>query len=137
MTSHLRFEVTGHPPGKNEARSMLAHGHPHRDRVVRLLEAARDAMTTAGVAPFGPADSIGLEVVVRRPASVAGDATNCLGGIGDVLQSSRVGADVAHLGDLAAVHVYPDDKQIHEINYRLEDHPESSYLIHLWLRPSG
>lgn len=88
----LRIEVSGLPPGKNEALSMLGAGHSHRARVVSFLEAARAAMAVSGVAPFETNDSLGLELVVccHRDGHARGDATNYLGGIGDVLQARRV-----------------------------------------------
>ena len=46
MTSdatEVEFEVADLPPAKNEAKSMLAEGHPHLGRVLLLLRAVREA----------------------------------------------------------------------------------------------
>jgi hypothetical protein len=34
----VSFTVTGYPPAKNEARSMLAAGHTHASRVLKWRE---------------------------------------------------------------------------------------------------
>jgi hypothetical protein len=65
-SEEVRLAVEGWPPAKNEAKSMLAAGHVHADRVVRLLEAARVAGATAAVPVFGRAP-LGLELVLRSP----------------------------------------------------------------------
>lgn len=64
--------------------------------------------------------SVALDVITRSPA---GDAANIIGGIADVLEdkpnrSHRSSID--HLGDLATVWLYRDDKQIKQITYREE-----------------
>ena len=62
---------------------------------------------------------IGLEVTVRtRRGHRLPDATTMLGGIGDVLQARRTGADLEHLGPLARVGCFEDDAQVQEIHYR-------------------
>jgi hypothetical protein len=62
-----------------------------------------------------------LDVVVRAPEGTRlNDATNLLGGIGDVLQARGTGADVTHLGELASVACFRDDDQISEIHYLRE-----------------
>lgn len=40
----VAFVVDGWPPAKNEAKSMLAAGHPFADRVLHLLRAAAVAI---------------------------------------------------------------------------------------------
>lgn len=115
---------------------MLAERHSHRLRVVALLEAARTAMATVRFEPFAAGEAIGLEVLLRCPLPVPGDATNYLGGIGDVLQGRRVNANLEHLGELADVAVYPDDRAIQEIRYRLERATSPSYTVLLWSQRS-
>ncbi|HWF50100.1 MAG TPA: hypothetical protein VG294_05570 [Solirubrobacteraceae bacterium] len=46
--SSIEFEVTGEPPLKGEARSMLSQTHPQAARVRALLEAARAAKVRDG-----------------------------------------------------------------------------------------
>jgi hypothetical protein len=46
------FTVTGYPPGKNEAKSMLGDGHSHASRVRLLLDAARSASQAQGVRAY-------------------------------------------------------------------------------------
>jgi len=117
---------------------MLGATHPHRPRVVRLLEATRDAMAVSRVEPFALADSLGLELILRcrRDGYERGDITNYLGGIADVLQARRVNANITHLGELAKIYVYPDDRQIHEIHCQLLQNKVESYMVLLW-RLSG
>jgi len=118
LAIEIRIAVDGVlPPAKGEAKSMLAAGHVHGQRVRSLLEAARAAMAGRELL----VKPLRLSVVVRAPEGIhLNDATNLLGGIGDVLQARRTGADVTHLGDLANVACFLDDGQISEIYYRRE-----------------
>jgi hypothetical protein len=109
----IRFRVEGYPPAKNEGLSMLGPRHSHASRVLLLLEAARDAL--AGAALFeGP---IGLEVKLFRASADPWDATNYLGGIGDALEDKERRGALVHLGDLASVALYRNDRQIREIHF--------------------
>lgn len=127
MTTEIRIVVVGAvPPAKGEAKSMLSAGHIHAERVRRLLEAARDAMV--GREPL--AGPIRLDVVVRAPDGTRlNDATNLLGGIGDVLQARSTGADVTHLGELAGVACFLDDEQISEVHFRREQSEPVGYEV--------
>lgn len=118
MTAEIQIAVIRVlPPAKGEAKSMLSAGHIHTERVRCLLEAAQGVM--AGREPLiGP---VRLDVVIRAPDGTRlNDATNLLGGIGDVLQARSTGADVSHLGELADVACFVDDEQISEVHYRRE-----------------
>ena len=78
MTS-IEFEVTGRPPIKNEAKSLSAAGHAHRDRVEHLLRGATAAET--GWTRVNVPTDIALDVVVRSPTPrPLADATNFLDG---------------------------------------------------------
>lgn len=102
------------PPVKGEAKSMLSEGHPHRERVRRLFQQAASAM--GNQTPFG--GDVELEVLVTAPPGHRlPDATNMLGGIGDVLQARVTGADVRPLGTVASVACFDDDAQIRRIHY--------------------
>lgn len=62
---------------------------------------------------------VALEVVVGAPTGqVPSDATNYLGGIGDVLEDKSRRGGIDHLGNLAEVWLYTNDRQIQEISYR-------------------
>jgi hypothetical protein len=126
------LDVDGWPPTKAEAKSLLAAGHPHAERVRALLLAARNAAQENKWATTTA--EIGLDLVVRGPARPPSDATNYLGGVGDVLQEkvSRPNLDVSHLADLAMVALYADDRQIREIRYAEEpaDHPSYSVRVY-------
>jgi hypothetical protein len=62
-----------------------------------------------------------------------GDATNQLGGVGDVLQARRSRlVDTAHLEDLARVALLQDDAQITEIRYSRMDAPAARYWVRVW-----
>lgn len=127
----VSFTVDGWPPVKNEAKSMLAAGHNHADRVMKLLEAAKAATTAAPVPVFGT-DSIGLELVVRSPTEPIADATNFLGGVGDVLEAKGRRGSLTHLGDLGDVELYANDRQIHVVVYRWERASVTAYTVRLW-----
>src|SRR4051812_38145651 len=97
MTS-VAFDVAGYPPGKNEAKSLLAAGHTHAARVLLLLTAAEEAASSCGW-PTAVGVSLGLELVVRSPTPPPSDATNYLGGVADVLEDKTRRGDLRHLGD--------------------------------------
>jgi hypothetical protein len=61
---------------------------------------------------------VALDVVVHAPGQPQGDATNYLGGIGDVLEDKSSRIAIEHLGDLAAVQLFRNDRQIRAISYR-------------------
>jgi hypothetical protein len=127
--NQVSFEVTGYPPAKNEALSMLGVGHSHAPRVRMLLEAARQARSTQGFVPIS-SGGVALEVVVRAPAGQnPADATNYLGGIADVLEDKSHRGDLIHLGDLALIWLYGNDRQIKEVTYREADADEVSYSV--------
>ena len=64
-------------------------------------------------------EQVALELAIYCPGHPDGDATNFLGGVADVLQGTTPpNVDVSHLGDLAAIGLYVDDKQISRISYR-------------------
>lgn len=111
---------------------MLGAGHSHSDRVRALLVAAREALADQAVQQFG-AQQIGLSVTIFSPdGEVPGDATNYLGGIGDVLEDkSRRGA-LDHLGDLAGTSLFENDRQIREVAYRIERSQETQYEVRIW-----
>jgi hypothetical protein len=75
---------------------------------------------------------VALDVVLRSPAPrSAGDATNFLGGISDVLQARKTkqGVDLSHLGELADRALFSDDSQIQKINYRSVKKRSASYKV--------
>ena len=125
MTGLRQIELTveGLPPAKNTDLSSFGAGHAHYPRVVALLEAAAavvgaplDARTPT-VPVFGTAPVV-LEVQQYGPKPPPGDSTNYVGGIADVLESKdRRTTPVTHLGVLARVALYDDDKQIQEFHY--------------------
>jgi hypothetical protein len=124
----IEFEVKGWPPKKNEAKSLFAADHVHADKVKALLEAVWDAIRRDRWSPA--TDEVALELTIRCPGRPDGDATNFLGGVADVLQTTvSPNADVTHLGDLAAIGLYIDDKQISRISYRELPAAEVSYRV--------
>jgi hypothetical protein len=99
-----------------------------------LLEAARDEIARTGFDGFGTA-RVRLEVEVRSGhGEPPWDATNLLGGIADVLDS-KAHKQIAqpgmldHLGDLAGVALYDDDRQIQEVSYRVVEGPTEEYVV--------
>ncbi|HZJ06136.1 MAG TPA: hypothetical protein VFD59_11780 [Nocardioidaceae bacterium] len=120
----ITVQVEGYPPAKNEALSMLGEGHSHARRVRALLSAAQEAL--AATPDFAPIEhaKIALDVVVRVSGTDPWDATNYLGGIADVLEDkSRRGVRVSHLGELANVWLYRNDRQIRRVTYTEEPGP--------------
>ena len=118
----------GWPPKKNEAKSLFAAGHMHVGNVRALLEAARDAIQRDRWSPA--AGEVALELTIRCPGRPDGDATNFLGGVTDVLQTTvSPNVDVTHLGDLAAIGLYIDDGQISRVSYRELPAAEVSYRV--------
>ena len=87
----VAFVVEGWPPAKNEAKSMLAAGHTYADRVLHLLAAAKSVIGNERSPLFG-SDALGLELIVYSPVAPPSDATNYLGGVGDVLEVKTDGA---------------------------------------------
>jgi hypothetical protein len=128
------FTVAGRPPSKAGSGSPLGERSPHRQRVVALLEAARAEMVRSGFKGFGDAP-VRLQVEVRTgPGEPPWDAMNLLGGIADVLDSKshkRIAQPgmLDHLGVLANVGLYDDDRQIREVSYRVRDHPDEAYVV--------
>lgn len=133
ITKTFDFEIAGLPPAKSEAKSMLGEGHPHAPRVRALLSAAQDAMTSEGFAGFGSAP-LGIEVVLTTGGlRHTSDATNYLGGIADVLEAkSHRAMYVAHLGELGAVALFDNDRQLREVHYHQRDGDRDSYTVRLW-----
>jgi hypothetical protein len=132
----LSFEVDGLPPAKSEAQSMLGARHPHAPRVLALLRAAAGAAADHGGAHFGSA-RLGMEVVLTLVSDRPSDLTNYAGGIADVLEEKGRRTAVDHLGELALVALYDNDRQLCDVRVREQPGPGTSYCVHLWvLQPS-
>jgi hypothetical protein len=127
----ITFEVSGWPPIKNEAKSLLSADHPQATRVQALLTAAQAAIERSEWKPGN--GQVALELIIRGPDRPPGDATNFLGGLGDVLQVklTRPGLDLAHLGELGTVALFGDDRQIGKISYHEEPAESPSYLVRI------
>ena len=128
--TEIAVEVPGWPPTKNEATSLLAARHSHAERVRVLLESVQRAIQHDNWTVV--TDEVALDLVVRGPGRPPSDATNYLGGIGDVLQV-KVGRnlDLTHLGELGAVALYADDRQIRTIHYSEEWATQPSYKVRI------
>ena len=127
----ITIDVNGYPPAKNEAKSMLAAGHVHAERVLSLLQAASNKAGPGGTAYF-PDESLGLELVVTSPAPPPSDATNYLGGVADVLENKGHRGDLAHLGQLTHIALYHNDRQFHDVRYRWELGSDVHYQVRIW-----
>lgn len=124
-TNEVSFEVRGNPPLKNEAISVFNAKHGQADRIRALLQAARRACQEQGFVSIAEG-SAALDVIAWSPT---GDAANIIGGIADVLEDKPVRRSaIEHLGDLAAVWLYRNDKQLKQISYH-EESGECSYTV--------
>ena len=74
----------------------------------------------------------GSELVVHSPAEPPSDATNYLGGIGDVLEVKDRRGALPHLGELAHVALYLNDRQIHEVELPLGAFLQTRYSVRIW-----
>lgn len=112
---------------------MLGATHSHAPRVVTLLEAARDQIANDDFKGFG-LQAIALELRVRSGRDRnRSDATNYLGGIADVLEDeAHRGGALGHLGELAQVSLYNNDRQVEEVHYYWEDAVSPSYRVRFW-----
>lgn len=126
--------VEGRPPIKNEALSLFSKSHRYWPEVERLLAAAKTAVAMTGWRVRGVTCSLGLEVVMKSPGPPPGDATNYLGGIGDVLEAKSRRAGLPDLGDLLDVALYENDRSIHEVRYVWTTADEVSYSVRIWER---
>jgi hypothetical protein len=127
--NQVTVEVPGYPPAKNEAKSMIGADHPYLNRVLQLLKSAQQACEQQGFAPVAEG-AVAMEVVLRTPARQAqSDATNYLGGIGDVLEDKTHRGTLDHLGDLAKVWLYRNDRQIKQVSYRETEARHPSYTV--------
>jgi hypothetical protein len=122
--NEICFEVRGNPPLKNEAISAFSPKHGQSERIRALLQAARHACQEQGFVPIVTGGAA-LDVIARSPT---GDAANIIGGIADVLEDKSRRSSIEHLGDLAAVWFYRNDKQIKQISYR-EEPGECGYTV--------
>lgn len=127
----LTFEVHDLPPVKSEAKSMFADGHRHLGRVRKLLTAASEAAADSPTPHFGQA-FLGLNLLLTAPAPPRSDATNYLGGVGDVLENKNRRSAIQSLGDLMNVALYENDRQLQDVHYRWTRGDSSSYTLTIW-----
>ncbi len=124
----LTVELVGLPPAKG-VQAPLSATHRHLPRTRALLQAVR-CLLPSGFTPLST--SVGLDLTVRTPsARRAWDATNYLGGIADVLQNKNR-RELGHLGDLAMVAVYENDRVIREVRYQHERSDTVGYRLRIW-----
>jgi hypothetical protein len=119
LGNEITLEVQGLPPAKDGANSIFKAGHGHGVRVRALLEAAARALEEQP--EFEPVKDgpVAMEVLLYPPVGgVPGDATNYLGGIADVLEQKDYRVAIDHLGGLAQVWLYGNDRQIKQVSYR-------------------
>lgn len=130
--NQICFDVQGYPPGKDGGTSILNARHGRAPLVRLLLEAARAAREVQSFVPIehGP---VALDVVVRAvPSQPTWDSTNYLGGIADVLEDKSHRDALDHLGELARVWLYREDRQIKKISYREVEADEAGYTVTVW-----
>ncbi len=97
--------------------------------MLRLLAAAYQASAEQGFTPAADG-AVALDVILRSPAGQAqSDATNYLGGIGDVLEDKAHRGSLDHLGDFATVWLYRNDRQIKRVSYRETEVSHPGYTV--------
>ena len=69
---------------------------------------------------------------MESPDEPLSDATNFLGGVGDVLEVKPRRRDLEHLGRLSSVGLYDNDRQIHTVRYSWRKGPAVHYSVRLW-----
>ncbi|MCB0827138.1 MAG: hypothetical protein KDC26_13220 [Armatimonadetes bacterium] len=117
MSRVIEIEVEGQPPIKGEALSLMSPRHKQSDRVVALLSAVQRLKSLNNFTDFGYY-LIRLEVEVRcTTLPPKGNATNYLCGISDVLQA-RKPQGIDHLGELAGLSLFDNDRQNSKVTYR-------------------
>lgn len=115
--------IVGSPPAKNEARSMLAAGHPHADTVRQLLEAVRAAVPAGSTrVHFGP-HPIALEVRVWSPDRPR------------TVESKVHRGALSHLGEPADVALYDNDRQIEQAASVWEPSEDGQSFYEVIVRP--
>ena len=124
----IHIKVADYPPRKNGANSIFNSEHPDHDRVVKLLQKAKHALTSSRWNPQERAP-IDLELIVN---GVSGDLDNNLGGVADVLKASRTN-NSPHLADLAETSLYDDDNQIEELRCSVGRGDTLSYSVRVWV----
>ena len=112
---------------------MLAARHVHAERVLALLEAAANEAARQRWT-LQTDVSLGMELVLQSPVSPPSDATNYLGGVGDVLENKSRRGDLSHLGPLATTAPYDNDRMLHEVHYTWRPDDEVGYHLHIWTR---
>jgi predicted RNA-binding Zn ribbon-like protein len=122
----VEFAVSGLPPAKGGHQSPVHIDNKHVDRARLLLESLANALPKDFV-PLRCA--VALELTLHSPLRCPpGDALNFLGGVGDVLQ--RKIPDIAgHLGPLADVVLYHDDRQIRRVRFDQRTAAELGYVV--------
>lgn len=107
--------VKGLPPAKGSKVSPLSPRHAHRERARALLQSVARLPLERRQLFRGP---IAFELRLRSPVRRSWDATNYLGGVADVLESKYRRKNIGHLGELADIAVYVNDRQIREVHAR-------------------
>jgi len=122
------LDVLGFPPSRNEDLSIFSERHPHLPRVIRLLEAAKEATNVLGFEPMDGA--IELEVTVYSPPyQPPWDAIKYLGGIAATLGDKENRGPLPHLGELREVAIYWSERQIERIRYRFVEAKRKHYRV--------
>lgn len=130
----IELVVDGLPPAKSEATSIFGPTHPHRERVVALLSRTEEVLARSDW-QMAESRPIGLELILSLPSEggTGSDATNYLGGVADTLQAQRINAATEHLGHLADVALYADDRQIVEVHFRRAEGARATYTVRVWV----
>lgn len=84
--------------------------------------------------PLFPVEPLGLELSLESEHEPRADATNFLGGVGDVLEAKGGRGALPHLADLEEVALCGNDRQLQVVPYRWDKGPVEQYTVRVWVR---
>ena len=129
MTKEILLAVDGEPPHRDVGLNFCNPHHPQYPQVVRLREAAAEAL--AEKSDWDPNEAgwiaLALTVMQSAPDFTMEEVAAALGGVADALQATPVGTDVPGCS------LYRDLQQIRVVRYTVRQLGASAYSV----RPQG
>lgn len=125
MTQEILLTVDGQPPLRDTGLQFYNSHHPQYPQVVRLREAATEALAAQPDWDPNEAGWIALALTVVQPAPefTMAEVVDALGGVVDALQSTPVDADVP------GASLYHDPLQIRVMRYAVQQGDAPAYSV--------